>query len=165
VTRDAERPSNEAVQRLFELSLDMLGTSRGSYFTELNPAWEHWLGWTREELMAVPFMSFVHPDDAAATRERGSAFPDPDADAVFTHENRYRTRAGDYRYLNWTTVSVDGVLYFAARDVTDRKARESEEDEAERLIRHSEALHRTLTANLPDPGGRGRGDPPARLPR
>ena len=34
--------------------------------------------------------------------------------------------------------------------MTDRRARESKEDEAERLIRHSEALHRTLTANLPD---------------
>jgi diguanylate cyclase (GGDEF)-like protein/PAS domain S-box-containing protein len=150
VARDAERPSDEAVQQLFELSLDMLGTSEGGYFTELNPAWEHWLGWTREELMAVPFISFVHPDDVEATRGRGTVFADPDGDAVVTHENRYRTRTGDYRWLNWTTVSVDGVLYFAARDVTDRKARESREDEAERLIRHSEALHRTLTANLPD---------------
>ncbi len=150
MARDAERPSNDAVQRLFELSLDMLGTSKDGYFTELNPAWERWLGWTREELMAVPFISFVHPDDVEATRERGTVFAEPGSDAVLTHENRYRTRDGDYRYLNWTTVAVDGVLYFAARDVTERRARESEEDEAQRLIRHSEALHRTLTANLPD---------------
>ncbi len=150
MARDAERPSDDAVQRLFELSLDMLGTSRDGYFTELNPAWERWLGWTREELMAVPFITFVHPDDVAATRDRGAAFAEPDSDAVITHENRYRTRDGDYRYLNWTTVAFDGVLYFAARDVTDRKERESEEDEEQRLIRHSEALHRTLTSNLPD---------------
>ena len=94
MARDAERPSNEAVQRLFELSLDMLGTSGDGYFTELNPAWERWLGWTREELMAVPFISFVHPDDVEATRERGAVFADPDGDAVVTHENRYRTRTG-----------------------------------------------------------------------
>jgi diguanylate cyclase (GGDEF)-like protein/PAS domain S-box-containing protein len=150
VTRDAERPSDEAVQRLFELSLDMLGTSQDGYFTALNPAWERWLGWTRAELMAVPFISFVHPDDVAATRERGLVFADPASDAVVTHENRYRTRTGDFRYLNWTTVAVDDVLYFAARDVTERRARESEDDEADRLIRHSEALHRTLTTNLPD---------------
>ena len=36
------------------------------------------------------------------------------------------------------------------KDVTERKRRETEDDEAEQLIRHSEALHRTLTANLPD---------------
>jgi diguanylate cyclase (GGDEF)-like protein/PAS domain S-box-containing protein len=150
VARDAERPSNEAVQRLFELSLDMLGTSRDGYFTELNPAWERWLGWTREELMAVPFISFVHPDDVESTVGRASSLAAPADDAVVTHENRYRTRSGEYRWLNWTTVAVDGVLYFAAKDVTERKRRENEDDEAEQLIRHSEALHRTLTANLPD---------------
>jgi len=150
VARDAERPSDEAVQRLYELSLDMLGTSKDGYFTELNPAWERWLGWTREELMAVPFISFVHPDDVAATAGRARSLAAPATDAVVTHENRYRTRSGEYRWLNWTTVPVEGVLYFAAKDVTERKLRESEDDEAERLIRHSEALHRTLTSNLPD---------------
>ena len=93
MARDAERPSEEAVQRLFELSLDMLGTSKDGYFTELNPAWERWLGWTREELMAAPFISFVHPDDVAATVERASSLAAPADDAVVTHENRYRTRS------------------------------------------------------------------------
>ena len=65
--------------------------------------------------MAVPFISFVHPDDVEATRERGTASPSPAATRSLTHENRYRTRDGDYRYLNWTTVAVDGVLYFAAQ--------------------------------------------------
>jgi diguanylate cyclase (GGDEF)-like protein/PAS domain S-box-containing protein len=150
VARDAERPSDDAVQRLFELSLEMLGTSQDGYFTKLNPAWERWLGWTREELMAAPFISFVHPDDVEATAARAPLLADSGEEAVVTHENRYRTRSGTYRWLNWTTVAVDGILYFAAKDVTERKARESEDDEAERLIRNSEALHRTLTANLPD---------------
>ena len=116
MARDAERPSVDAIQRLFELSLDMLGTSKDGYFTELNPAWEQWLGWTREELMAEPFISFVHPDDLAATRERSLLLADPSTDAVGAFENRYRTRDGDYRFLHWTTVAVDGVFYFAAKD-------------------------------------------------
>ncbi len=98
----------------------MLGTgSVDGYFMELNPAWEFWLGWTREELMAKPFISFVHPDDVAATLERGASFAGP-GDTVVTFENRYRTRSGDYRSLHWTTVIDDGVLYFAAKDVTER---------------------------------------------
>ncbi|MEA2135344.1 MAG: hypothetical protein QOC68_3253 [Solirubrobacteraceae bacterium] len=149
MTRDDERPSGNAVQRLYELSLDMLGTSRDGYFTELNPAWERCLGWTPEELMAEPFISFVHPDDVDATRARPTSLATPD-DAVVTFENRYRTRDGDYRALSWTTVAVDGALYFAARDVTEARAGEAERREAERLIRDSESLHRTLTSNLPD---------------
>ena len=41
MARSAERPSADSIHRLFELSLDMLGTvSAGGYFTRLNPAWE-----------------------------------------------------------------------------------------------------------------------------
>ena len=151
MAREPKRPSPDAVQRLFELSLDMLGTaSTDGYFTELNPAWERWLGWTREELMAEPFISFVHPDDVEATLSRSASLADPDGATVVAFENRYRTRDGDYRHLHWTTVSQDGVLYFAAKDMTDRRAGEIEREQAELRIRDSEALHRTLTANLPD---------------
>ena len=42
---------------------------------------------------------------------------------LINFENRYRTRDGSYRWLEWTAApSVDqGVIYAAARDVTDRK--------------------------------------------
>ena len=93
--------------------------------------------------MAEPFISFVHPDDVAATRERSAAFADPDSDTVVTFENRYRTRSGDYRCLHWTTVAVDGVLYFAAKDVTDRRASETEREQAA-------GLSRAITDNVAD---------------
>ena len=100
--------------------MDMLGTaSMDGYFTLLSPAWEHWLGWTREELMAEPFISFVHPDDVETTLARGASLAGTGSTAV-AFENRYRTRDGDYRSLHWTTVADDGVLYFAAKDVTER---------------------------------------------
>lgn len=143
MARYTERRSQDAIQRLFELTVDMLGTSVDGYFTELNPAWERWLGWTREELMAEPFITFVHPDDVAATLERSAVFADPDGDAVVTFENRYRTRGGDYRFLHWTTVAVEGVLYFAAKDVTDRQASETERERAA-------SLSRALTDNVAD---------------
>jgi diguanylate cyclase (GGDEF)-like protein/PAS domain S-box-containing protein len=141
--RSAPRPSVDAVQRLFELSLDMLGTSRNGYFTELNPAWEAWLGWTREELMAEPFISFVHPDDVDATIERSLVLHDPGSTAVVSFENRYRARDGSYRFLHWTTVAHDGVLYFATKDVTDREMGEAERDQAA-------TLSRAITDNVAD---------------
>ena len=144
VIDDLQRPSVDPVQRLFELSADMLGTaSLDGYFTRLNPAWELTLGWTREELMAEPFVSFVHPDDVEATLERGATLRDPDAPTVVSFENRYRTRDGDYRRLHWTTVAEDGVLYFAAKDVTDRSATEAERDQAA-------SMTRAITDSVPD---------------
>ena len=144
MARSAERPSTDSVHRLFELSLDMLGTaSAEGYFTRLNPAWEGALGWSREELLAEPFISFIHPDDVEATMREAARLRGPDGPAIVDFENRYRTRDGGYRNIEWTGVADEGVYYFAARDVTERH-------EAELLTHHSEALLRTLTANLAD---------------
>ena len=129
-----------AAERLFELSVDMLGTATtDGYFTRLNPAWERTLGWTLEELMAEPILSFVHPDDVEAT-SRNQA---PDEQASVAFENRLRTRDGDYRLIDWTGVVEHGVMYFVAKDIT---AASTARDEAEAGIRRSGELHRILTA-------------------
>ena len=118
-----EPQSSDPVQRLFELSLDMLGTaSAEGYFTRLNPAWERTLGWSREELMAEPFISWVHPEDVDATLATAARLTQPGQPRAVGFENRYRTRDGSYRSLEWTAIGDGGDLYFATKDVTERNA-------------------------------------------
>jgi diguanylate cyclase (GGDEF)-like protein/PAS domain S-box-containing protein len=125
----------------------MLATaSTDGYFTRLNSAWERTLGWTRAELMAAPFLSFVHPDDVRATTEQATRLAGPDSVSAIAFENRYRTRDGDYRVIEWRVLAHEAVSYIVAKDVSDRCTRQ----EVELLNRRSETLHRTLTANLPD---------------
>jgi PAS domain S-box-containing protein len=110
-------------EMLFEMSIDMLGTaSSGGYFTHLNPAWERTLGWTTEQLMAQPFITFVHPDDVEATRARSQELIDTSGTELLSFENRYRTATGDYRWIRWDVVSDAAALYFVARDVTEDRA-------------------------------------------
>ncbi len=113
------------VQKLFELSVDMLGEAVDGYFTRLNPAWERTLGWTSAELMATPFISFVHPDDVDATVKRATEFSGPGVSTASVFENRYRTRDGAYRNLEWTTTGDGAALYFVVKDVTERRTSEA----------------------------------------
>jgi PAS domain S-box-containing protein len=119
------------VDRLFEMSLVMLGTaSTDGYFTQLNPCWERTLGWTSEELMAKPFLSFVHPEDVEATMEQSAELADPDGAEVIGFENRYRTRDGDYRWISWSVAADGEVLYFVAKDISEQRAADVAREQA-----------------------------------
>jgi hypothetical protein len=69
-TQESLRQKSEELDRFFSLSLDLISiATTDGYFQRLNPAWEKALGYSLEELMARPFLDFVHPDDVAVTRE------------------------------------------------------------------------------------------------
>lgn len=120
--RDGALTPRSPVERLFAMSLDMLGTaSLDGYFMHLNPAWERTLGWTSEQLMAEPFISFVHPDDVDATLEHARVLGAESGAQVVSFENRYRTSSGDFRWINWVGVSDAEAMYFVGRDVTEDK--------------------------------------------
>jgi PAS domain S-box-containing protein len=115
------RPEKSDVERLFDLSLDLLGTAGpDGYFRSLNPAWEKTLGFSRAALMAQPFVEFVHPADrektlAEAARLRNGV-------AIVDFENRYAVKDGGWCWLSWRTEVSDDIYCFVARDITGRVA-------------------------------------------
>ena len=114
----AER--TEERNRIWQVSRDMLVVAEpeGSWLS-VNPAWTRVLGWTGDELVGRTSEWIEHPDDRARSRAEAALL----AQGHFTvnFENRFRTRAGDYRDLSWTAVMADNKIYAAARDVTDEK--------------------------------------------
>jgi two-component system, sensor histidine kinase and response regulator len=112
----------DELETFFRLSLDLLCVaSLDGYFLRLNPAWTHVFGFDEAELLASPFLDFVHPDDRAATLDAVSTLTA--GSRLINFENRYRARDGSYRWLEWAAAPLveQGVIYAAARDVTDRK--------------------------------------------
>lgn len=119
-------------RRFFDLSIDMLCVLHfNGHFSRLNAAWESTLGFTRDELMARPFIEFVHPDDRERTLGQNRAVRGGGQARLF--ENRYVCRDGSYRWLLWNSTRDEaaGVIYGVARDITERK---HAEQERERLV-------------------------------
>jgi diguanylate cyclase (GGDEF)-like protein/PAS domain S-box-containing protein len=114
-------PGEEAqIARLFEMTNDLLTTiTLDGRFTLLNPAWEHLLGWTREELRARPVQELIHPDDIEQTMALTLAGRHRPA-RLHNFTNRYRHRDGSWRWLLWSARCDGEVWYAAAKDVTDR---------------------------------------------
>lgn len=139
--------------RLFNISVDLLCVaSTDGYFLELNPAFERVLGHTLEELKRKPFIEFVHPDDRPSTLAEVQKLK---TGAVTLHfENRYRCKDGSYKWLQWATMpdAESGLLFAAARDVTDLKEKEQQLRQAREALQHAhdhlESLVEQRTAEL-----------------
>jgi PAS domain S-box-containing protein len=120
--------ADETLDRFFTLSLDLLCIAGfDGVFRRLNPAWQHILGYTLEDLTTHPFLDFVHPEDHNATLDEMDKLT-AGSQTTVAFENRYRTKTGDYRWLMWTAVpfSSDQLIYATARDVTERRQMEQQ---------------------------------------
>ena len=138
------REIEEERDRFFTLSLDMLSIAGfDGYFRRLNPAWERTLGFTIDEMLAEPYLSFIHPDDRERTIAEAQKLG-TGADTV-TFENRYRCKDGSYKWLLWTATPYPSrqLLYAAARDITGRK-------QAEEALRKSEERYQSVIAAMQD---------------
>jgi diguanylate cyclase (GGDEF)-like protein/PAS domain S-box-containing protein len=144
-------------RRFFDLSHDMLCTANlDGYFVEVNKAWER-LGYSPEEMRAVPFIELVHPDDRERTEAEAASLFNGVETVGF--ENRYRAKDGSWRWLRWSSILApdESLIYGRATDVTALKQVEAEREslliEVEALAR-SDALtglpnRRTLDEQLP----------------
>ena len=109
----------------FAVSLDLL-VIRDSHFriVKVNQAWERTLGYTMAELEGRPMLEFVHPDDAAASKDQMQrVVAERDVKGFI---NRYRCRDGSYRHLEWRARQEGDLVYGVARDVTERIVLEAE---------------------------------------
>ncbi|MCF2150757.1 PAS domain S-box protein [Desmonostoc muscorum LEGE 12446] len=131
--------------RFFSLSIDLLCiASFDGYFKYLNPVWTKTLGWSNEELLAKPFIEFVHPEDYELTIRAAQKIAQC-IDPIYI-ENRYVCKDGSYKLLSWNATGFmeEKLIYAVARDITLKKENEIA---LQRTIRELEAFKFALNAH------------------
>ena len=157
--------ADERARRFFDLSRDMLCTANPEgYFVELNDAWGVQLGYTPDELRAVPFLERVHPEDRERTEAESAGLFEGAETLQF--ENRYLAKDGSWHWLRWSSqLSPDeSMVYARATDVTHLKQIEAEREEllgqVQEMARHDQLTglsnRRALEEQLPQAMARAR---------
>ena len=91
------------------------------YLRDVNTAWQNSVGWSRTELLAKPFLEFVHPED----RTRMETELERVQKGIFMMflESRFQCKDGSYKWLMWKAAGLPGrsKLYMLGREAVAAK--------------------------------------------
>jgi len=149
-TRPEQDADALAISTFFDVSLDLLVIRElDGRVVRASPSWETVLGWRPDEMVGLPLLRLLHPDDQIATLEsvievenRGPKDP------MVDFKNRYRHKDGSYRTIEWRARRVGDRVYGVARDVTDRVAAERELLEAKAAAEVANQAKTDFLANM-----------------
>ncbi|MBC9783112.1 response regulator [Heliobacterium chlorum] len=97
----------------FDITPDLFCiTGFDGYFAYLNSAWERILGFSKEELFAAPYLTFLHPEDVERTKQAVASLV-PGVKTV-SFENRLRCKNGTYKHIQWNSALVTEKGYICA---------------------------------------------------
>jgi PAS domain S-box-containing protein len=153
---ESERKQAEAEKeqyyKFFQTSADLMAIAdpNGAFF-KTNPACTEILGYTEMELVAKPFVDFVHPDDKQSTLDEMAKQIQKSYSLNF--ENRYVCKDGSVKWLSWraTYIEAEGITYATARDISVRKQQVETIKRSEREFRLlAEAMPQIVWITTPD---------------
>jgi len=110
----------EELEGFFEVNLDLLCIAdTDGNFIRINKAWSEVLGYSEQEILERKFFDFIHPDDLKSTLETVATLKKQKQ--VINFINRYKTKDGEYRHIEWRSNPQGKVIYAAARDITEQR--------------------------------------------
>jgi PAS domain S-box-containing protein len=155
-SEEALRRSRESFQQLFEeapIGMAMIGADVG--FGRVNRALCEMMGYSKEEMKAVTFDRFVHPEDVEAHMSAAQEFLD-NKRSSFKREARYLRKSGEVLWGSLTVERIEdrstGQMLFVLgmlEDITERRQAVQERERMIDELKESLASVKTLRGLIP----------------
>ncbi len=132
------RQAEQNLNLFFDLSYDLLFIAGfDGYLKRVNRACEHILGFCKEELLAVPYMARIYPDDVPLVHAELSKLVS--GAAMVNIQVRIQRKDDAYKWTEWVaTRAPDKSLFYATgRDISERMQRDLELKMATKVIENT----------------------------
>ena len=109
----------------FKMSADFMCIANLSgWFIKVSTSFPAALGMSEAELLSVPFLDLIHPDDIESTKKELEKLAT--GAKTLSFKNRYRKNDGNYLTLSWNSSvnEVDSLIYATVTDITEKLANE-----------------------------------------
>lgn len=140
--------SLRATDAFFNMSFDIFTVAKNDHFIKINAAFTNTLGYTQQDLDEIKFMDLTHPEDRATSDEVLAEIRK--GKTVISFKNRVRHKDGSYRWLDWNS-NIDlkeGIIYSAARDITETVEMGIEQQKAVDELYENEEKLRVIVENI-----------------
>lgn len=110
--------SNLLLSNFFDISTELFCiVDYNGNFIKINDNWENLLGFTKDELMSKKFLDSLHPDDIQPTLDKMKLINN--GEKLFDFHNRYITKDGNYKTINWKAVENGNYINAIGTDITN----------------------------------------------
>jgi PAS domain S-box-containing protein len=117
----------------------MLAVVQGEYLIKINPAFTKTLGYSQADMDKTPFLTLT--EDAPRAKEAISNLQK--GQSLVSFKDYMRCKDNSHKWLDWnaTVDSQTGIMYWCARDITDKIKMEKDQQEAvEQLYENEQKL-------------------------
>jgi PAS domain S-box-containing protein len=136
------KTQKDELENFILVNQDLLGIADlDGNIIKVNSAWEKVLGYTVNELINKKFFDLIHPDDRKDTLE--AIFSVADGGRLNDYINRYISKDGSIRWIEWRTQIKGNLIYASARNITEKRI-------IEEKIREKDIQFRKLSSEVPD---------------
>ncbi len=112
--------AEEERDMIYTISADMIAIAGNEGFLKrVNPAFEHILGYSEQELLTTSFFEFIHEEDVERSKEEFGNLLNGTPTLNFVC--RVVCKNGTIKWLEWNVIPMGDILYANARDITERQ--------------------------------------------
>ncbi|MGL5347804.1 MAG: ATP-binding protein [Peptostreptococcaceae bacterium] len=129
------RYTEKELERYLQISVDLVAIlGKNGYLKRISPNWINVLGWSEEELLSMPIIEIMHPEELAVFKDK---IEDQFEDGKITRNIiRFRRKDGEYIFLEWSSeyISEEEEYITTARDLTTNLEIEKEKRKLEEAV-------------------------------